>query len=59
LKHFILLVCQSTVTQTGQSQISYTYDPANLQLDTETITYTLPGLAPFTRVLDRSQVSGG
>lgn len=48
---------QSTVTQTNQSQITYTYDPANLALDTETIQYDLDhdGSYEFTRVLDRSR----
>jgi RHS repeat-associated protein len=48
---------QETVTQANLSQIAYTYDPANLALDTETIQYDLDhdGTADFTRVLDRSR----
>jgi RHS repeat-associated protein len=34
---------------------TFTYNPTTLLLDTETITYTLPGQPAFTRVLDRSQ----
>ena len=34
---------------------TFTYNPTTLALDTETISYTFPGQAPFTRVLDRSQ----
>jgi len=39
----------------GIATSSFTYNTGNLQLDTETITYTLPGQAAFTRVIDRSQ----
>jgi RHS repeat-associated protein len=48
---------QSSVTQDNQSQIAYTYDPANLALDTETLRYDLDhdGTDDFTRVLDRSR----
>jgi RHS repeat-associated protein len=45
----------SLVSSVSQSSVSYTYNPATLALDTETITYTLPGQPAFTRVLDRSQ----
>ena len=48
----------SQLTQTnGLATVSFTYDAATLAFDTETITYNLPGLDPFTRVLDRSQDS--
>ena len=49
----------TTVTQTNQSRISYTYDPANLRLDLETTDYDLDanGLYEFTRTLDRSRDS--
>jgi YD repeat-containing protein len=52
---------QETVTQTNQSVIDYTYDPATLALDTETISYDLDqdGTADFTRVLDRKPTSLG
>jgi RHS repeat-associated protein len=43
------------VSSVSQSSVSYTYNPTTLALDTETITYTLPGQPAFTRVLDRSQ----
>ena len=48
---------QSTVTQANQSKIAYNYDPANLDLDTETVQYDLDhdGTYEFTRVLDRSR----
>ena len=39
----------------GLATSVFTYDPATLALDTETITYTIPGQAAFTRVLDRSR----
>jgi len=39
----------------GLATSTFTYNSSNLQIDTETITYTLPGQDPFTRVLDRSQ----
>jgi len=45
----------SLVSSVSQSSVSYTYNPATLALDTETITYNLPGQPAFTRVLDRSQ----
>jgi RHS repeat-associated protein len=50
---------QATVTQAIQSQIEYSYNPSNLQLDTETIRYDIDhnGSYEFTRVLDRSQDS--
>jgi len=50
---------QTSVTQTNQSRIDYTYDPATLALDTESIAYDLDhdGTADFTRVLDRSRDS--
>jgi RHS repeat-associated protein len=41
----------------GLATSAFAYDPATLALDTETITYTIPGQAPFTRVLDRSRDS--
>jgi len=46
-----------TVTQSNQSQIANTYDPATLAIDTETISYDLDhdGTYDFSRVLDRSQ----
>ena len=46
---------KSSVTQANQSQIISTYDPANLQLDTETIRYDLDanGSYEFSRVLAR------
>lgn len=52
---------QETVTQTNQSVIDYTYDPATLALDTETISYDLDqdGTADFTRVLDRKPTTLG
>jgi YD repeat-containing protein len=52
---------QETVTQHNQSVIDYTYDPATLVLDTETISYDLDqdGTADFTRVLDRKPTSLG
>jgi hypothetical protein len=34
---------------------TFTYNPTTLLLDTETITYTLPGQPAFTRTIDRSQ----
>jgi len=45
------------VSSVSQSSVSYTYNPATLALDTETISYNLDGAAgyEFTRVLDRSQ----
>jgi YD repeat-containing protein len=44
------------LTQTnGTATTTYAYDSATLALDTETITYNLPGADPFTRVLDRSR----
>ena len=45
---------QSTVTQTNQSQIEYTY-AADLSIDTETISYDVnpDGTYDFTRALDR------
>ena len=48
---------KSSVTQANQSQTISTYDPANLQLDTETIRYDLDhnGSYEFSRVLDRSR----
>jgi RHS repeat-associated protein len=48
---------QSGVIQANQSRIDYTYDPATLALDTETVAYDLDhdGTADFTRVLDRSR----
>jgi RHS repeat-associated protein len=50
---------QTSVTQANQSRIDYTYDPATLALDTETIAYDLDhdGTADFIRVLDRSRDS--
>jgi RHS repeat-associated protein len=42
----------------GLAQSSYTYNPGNLQIDTETIEYDLDPGTPgfeFTRILDRSQ----
>jgi len=39
----------------SQSSVSYSYNPATLALATETITYKLPGQAPFTRIIDRSR----
>lgn len=47
---------QTSVVQANQSRIDYTYDPATLALDTETVAYDLDhdGAADFTRVLDRS-----
>jgi hypothetical protein len=52
---------QETVTRHNQSVIDYTYDPATLALDTETISYDLDqdGTADFTRVLDRKPTSLG
>jgi RHS repeat-associated protein len=49
----------SSITQTNQSQISYTYEPANLFLDLETIQYDIDrnGSYEFVRVLDRSRDS--
>ncbi len=49
----------TTVAQTNQSRVSYTYDPANLRLDLETTDYDLDanGLYEFTRTLDRSRDS--
>jgi RHS repeat-associated protein len=48
---------QVTVTQTNQSAIIYTYDPATLAIDTEAISYDLDhdGTPDFTRLLDRSR----
>ena len=48
---------KSSVTQANQSQTISTYDPANLQLDTETIRYDLDhnGTYEFARTLDRSR----
>ena len=43
------------MSSVSQSSVSYSYNPSNLQLDTETITYNLPGQPAFTRVIDRSQ----
>ena len=50
---------QSSVTQTNQSQLIYTYNAVSLALDTETIKYDLDhdGSYEFTRVLDRSRDS--
>ena len=41
----------------GLATSGFTYDPATLALDKETITYTLPNQPAFTRILDRSQDS--
>ena len=49
---------QQSVTN-GVATSVFAYDPATLALDTETITYNLPGQAAFTRVLDRSRDSLG
>ena len=48
---------KSTVTQSNQSKITYSYDSTNLALDTETVKYDLDhdGTYDFTRVLDRSR----
>ncbi len=44
------------VTQSnGLASSTFTYSPATLAIDTETVTYTLPGKPAFTRVIDRSQ----
>jgi len=47
---------QSTVSN-GIASSAFTYDPYTLVLSQETITYTLPGLSSFTRVLNRSRDS--
>ncbi len=39
----------------GIATSAFAYNASNLQIDTETITYTLPGKPAFTRVIDRSQ----
>jgi RHS repeat-associated protein len=39
----------------GVATSVFAYDPATLALDTETITYNLPGQPAFTRVIDRSR----
>jgi hypothetical protein len=46
----------STITQASQSKIAYAYDPAELALDTETVSSDLDhnGTDEFTRTLDRS-----
>ncbi|MGD9418134.1 MAG: RHS repeat domain-containing protein [Verrucomicrobiota bacterium JB025] len=46
-----------TITQDGQSVISYEYDPSTLVLDKETIQYDIDhdGTVDLTRVLDRSR----
>lgn len=41
----------------GIASSAFTYDPYTLVLSQETITYTLPGLSSFTRVLNRSRDS--
>jgi YD repeat-containing protein len=44
------------LTQTNSLATStFTYNHDNLQIDTEEITYNLPGLATFTRLIDRTQ----
>jgi hypothetical protein len=45
---------QHTV-QSAVAQSQFAYEAATLALAQETITYTVPGLAPFTRQLDRRQ----
>ncbi len=45
---------QQSVTN-GVATSTFTYTAATLELDTETITYNLPGQPAFTRVLDRSR----
>ncbi|MCF7674420.1 MAG: hypothetical protein K9M97_03695, partial [Akkermansiaceae bacterium] len=52
----------TTIIQENQSELAYSYADGtggDLGIDTETITYTLPGRAPFTRVLDRFDRSLG
>jgi len=50
----------STITQASQSRIAYAYDPADLTLDTETISYFPNGTAyDFSRVVDHSQDTTG
>jgi hypothetical protein len=34
---------------------TFAYNSSNLQIDVETVSYTLPGQPAFTRVIDRSQ----
>jgi hypothetical protein len=57
MRHLTPIISSETslVSSVSQSSVSYTYNPTTLALDTETITYTLPGQPAFTRVLDRSQ----
>ncbi len=47
----------SLLSSVSRSSVSYTYNPATLALDTETIAYDLDAdnTVDFTRVLDRSQ----
>jgi RHS repeat-associated protein len=45
---------QESITN-GVATSVFAYDPATLALDTETITYNLPGQPVFSRVLDRSR----
>jgi RHS repeat-associated protein len=49
----------SLLSSVSQSSVSYSYDPATLALDKETITYTIPGQPVFTRILDRAAPSLG
>jgi len=50
-----------TITQTNQSQITHTYDPATFAPDTETIKYDLDhnGTYEFTRLLDHKPTNLG
>jgi len=47
---------QSTVSN-GIASSAFTYDPYTLVLSQETITYTVPGLSTFSRILKRSRDS--
>ena len=46
---------RQTAQSNGLASSTFSYNSSNLQIDTETITYNLPGKPAFTRVIDRSQ----
>ncbi|MES2982818.1 MAG: RHS repeat-associated core domain-containing protein [Verrucomicrobiota bacterium] len=46
---------RQTTQSNGIATSAFAYNASNLQIDTETVTYNLPGKPAFTRVIDRSQ----
>jgi len=46
---------RQTTQTNGLATSAFSYNTGNLQIDTETITYNLPGKPAFSRVIDRSQ----